>query len=286
MFFPKNKKCIEKQSAAEKLLIQLETFQTLDQLGEGDEEKAMKTAYTNLWEVNGDIQYQNDQLRAFQIVLAAGEPLTPNQLLEAIRFNPDEPDDYDETFKLHQLEGLYHNFLKQNERGRLEFEHLSASRFVSELKTDRNEPIFSAIQNGRFMADFCVKAFERPEHSIWKVANVDLVDWSRRARETGFTLTDSEVSPMLIPPREITLHIPCPKFNFPWVLEAILYRARDLGDHFAERLLRDWADHCQTTAKDDHLSKIIALSQDKSSGFDGYLLMVGLGQFLDRFSIS
>lgn len=286
MFFPKNKKCIEKQSAAEELLIQLETFQTLDQLGEGDEEKAMKTAYTNLWEVNGDIQYQNDQLRAFQIVLAAGRPLTPNQLLEAIRFNPDKPDDYDKTFKLHQLEGLYHNFLKQNERGCLEFEHLSASRFVSELRTDRNEPMFSATQNARFMAEFCVKAFERPEHSIWKVANIDLGDWSRTAREIGFTLMDSEVRPMLTPPREITLHIPRPRLSFPWVLEAIPHQKTDLEDHFAERLLRDWAGHCQTTAKDDHLSKIIALSQNKSSGFDGYLLMVGLGQFLDRFHIS
>lgn len=290
MFFPKNKKCIEKRSTAEDLLKKLETFQTLDDLGEGDLENAMKTAYANLWEVNGDPQYQIDQLRAFRIVLAASQSLTPNQLLEAVRFNPEDPDGYDESFEFHQLEGLYHNFLKQNESGCLEFEHVSASRFVLELKTDHDEPIFSAIQNSRFMADFGIKAIERPGHSIWSISNLDLVQWSERARKIGFTFADSEVRPILTPTRKIALHIPRTKFNNPDALKSVLSRRfppePDLGTHFAGCLLRDWADHCQIASKDDNLNqRIVALSQNESTGFDGYLLMAGLGQFVDQFNI-
>lgn len=250
----------------------------------------MKTAYANLWEVNGDSQYQSDQLRAFRIVLGAREPLAPNQLLEAVRFNPEDPDKYDESFKIHQLEGLYHNFLKLNESGCLEFEHVSASRFVLDLKTDHDEPIFSTIQTGRFMTDFCIKAIERPGHPIWGISNIDLVQWSEDARKIGFTFAESGVRPILTPAREIALHIPRTKFNNPDALKSVLSRPfspkTNLRIHFAECLLRDWADHCQIASKDDSLNqRMIALLQNKSSGFDGYLLMAGLGQFVDQFNI-
>ncbi len=62
MFFPRNKKAIQRPGYAEKLLGELENFRSLENLpdGENDEfpgnekNKAIKAAYKRLWEINGD----------------------------------------------------------------------------------------------------------------------------------------------------------------------------------------------------------------------------------------
>jgi hypothetical protein len=105
----------------------------LDKLpdSEDTDDKAIKEAYKRLWTINGDDQYKDLQVRVFQIITGARESLTPKQLLEFAHFDPRNTDNY-ENIDLDELEGLYCNFLKTNNNGYLDFEHLSARIFVSE----------------------------------------------------------------------------------------------------------------------------------------------------------
>ena len=144
MFFPKNSKCVQRPEFAEKLLGDLKDFKTLDTLRDGENnqssgnenDKAIKKAYKRLWDINGgDDQYKDLQVRVFQIVTSALESLTPRQLLEAARFDPRNPGNCTKL-DLDELEGLYCNFLKTDSDGYLDFEHLSAEVFVSEMKKE------------------------------------------------------------------------------------------------------------------------------------------------------
>ncbi|QGA20938.1 hypothetical protein EYB26_008648 [Talaromyces marneffei] len=138
VFFPKNKKPVRSLNYAKKLLDELEGLKSLDKLPDREDDKfsdnenkeAIKAAYERLWNINGDDQYKDLQVRVFQIITGARESLTPEQLLEFALSDPRN----NENFDLDELEGLYCNFLEMNSEGYLDFVHLSARIFVFEMK--------------------------------------------------------------------------------------------------------------------------------------------------------
>jgi hypothetical protein len=149
------------------------------------EEKAIQYAYQILWDANADEQDSDLRARAFRLVLSAFKPLKQQQLLEAVCFDLDNPDSYEEYIDLSQLEGVYHNFLDISAEGCLEFEHLPPKTFVLELtKINCEDKVFSDIENHRYMADISIKALERPDHQIWKMAGIDLLHWASKLRNS------------------------------------------------------------------------------------------------------
>lgn len=186
IFFPKNKAAVRRPGYAKELLNELENFQSLGKLADGEYDESLKDkriedAYERLWNIT-DNQYKKYQIRLFQVIMGAFEKLTAQQLLEAVSFDPDNPDTYD-NFELDELEGLYCNFLKQDSRGFLDFEHISAKVFVSEMKDDSNKPIFSETESHSILADIAIKSMERPGHRIWIAAEIPLAYWGAQAKE-------------------------------------------------------------------------------------------------------
>lgn len=182
MFFPRNSDVVRTKTNAKELLNNLKDLKTLeilphDQRDDSRDDKmkmALKEAYEKLWAINGDGGRDKDlQIRLFQIITASFASLTPEILLEAVSFDSKNPDHYEELEKDH-LERLYSSFLKVNDQGRLEYEHLSAKKFVEEIR-DSDEAIFSSAESHRTMADIGICALERPFHRLWSNANIDLV---------------------------------------------------------------------------------------------------------------
>lgn len=152
MFFPKNENAVQVEEFTKQLLDELEKL-----LPEGKDDdipgnKKIKVAYSRLWAINGDEQYKGLQSRFFHIITNALESLTPQQLLEAVSFDPDSNKLVE--LDLDQLEGLYCNFLKTNSEGYLDYEHLSAEIFVSEKKKEGFGT--SAFQPQPFLARSCL----------------------------------------------------------------------------------------------------------------------------------
>ncbi|KAI1131123.1 ankyrin repeat-containing domain protein [Nemania abortiva] len=198
IFFPKNQKPIERRPYAVGLLDELEQPKSLDRMDKshddcGDEsadswKNELGKAYSRLWIINGDEQYEKFQRSAFRIVIGALESLTPRQLLEAVCLDQIIPGK-DTPLSLNQLEGLYHNFLKVNERGYLDFEHLSAKVFVSEMKKETGEETEEEMKkerkNLRFpkeecqhkLTDIVIKAIKEPSHLIWRDFEIGLSTW-------------------------------------------------------------------------------------------------------------
>lgn len=138
VFFPENNQAIRRHSHAMELMETLKDIKTLDdvphdqhdEFSDAQGNKAIKKAYESLWEINSDgNQYKKLQFRLFQIMTAAYEDLKPQSLLEAVRFDPDNPDEC-EDLDLEQLTSIYSGFLQVNSNGYLEYEHLSAKIFV------------------------------------------------------------------------------------------------------------------------------------------------------------
>ncbi|KAI1384900.1 uncharacterized protein F4822DRAFT_433439 [Hypoxylon trugodes] len=128
-----------------------------------EETKKIENAYRRLWNITDD-QYKKYQIRLFRIVMGSFERLLVQQLLEAVSFNPDNPSSC-EDLELDELEGLYCNFFRISVTGFLEFEHISARVFISELKEDgSNKLMFSAYENQYTLVDIAIKTIERPNH--------------------------------------------------------------------------------------------------------------------------
>ncbi|KAK6343699.1 hypothetical protein TWF730_011289 [Orbilia blumenaviensis] len=173
IFFPRNGKPIQRLEYAIELLKELEEFKSFKRLSD---EETLKTAYSKLWAINQDgEQYKDIQIRLFRIVIGAVASLTPSQLLEAVNFNGPE-------IGRDELEGLYYNFLEKNDEGLLNFEHLSAKIFLSELKMD-GEYVFGEEECRQIVADMSIDAIKNQDHQIWKKAGTNLMQWGLCAKK-------------------------------------------------------------------------------------------------------
>ncbi|KAI5924980.1 hypothetical protein F4810DRAFT_662291 [Camillea tinctor] len=280
IFFPKNKQPVELPGYADELLGDLENLQSLDKLigGEDNEspadekDNALKKVYSMLWNINGGKQYEALQIRAFQIVTAAFESLTPQQLLEAVLLDTDKFENY-QGLTLDRLKSLYCNFLRENSEGVLDFEHLSAQVFVSEMKTSdalkfsKSEnhhippetPIFSERESHRTMADIAIKVIERSDHQIWKAAGIRLVDWGTCAK----TILDGEEH----------------------ILDISKHRIYEMtaSKSFGAYLFRCWIRHCQMLREEDQFpQKMSSLFQNAPPGLKGWIFTQALSRWGPR----
>lgn len=221
---------------------------------------AIKKAYDSLWDINGDCGSDSDlQVRLFQIITASFKSLTPQALLEAVCFNPSQPEDY-EDLELDHIEGLYSSFLKVNSNGYLEYEHLSAKIFVEEIRDFDDEATFSSDKSHRRIAEIGICAIERPHHSLWTNSGIDLLGCREDvsalllmqdpalAREQKLKRYHSDPRPKRLP-QEWEKHPP-----------------------FGRYLLTYWLRHCLTLNADDQfLEKMGKLFRRAHLGFQGWV---------------
>ncbi|OTA90100.1 hypothetical protein M434DRAFT_398187 [Hypoxylon sp. CO27-5] len=255
IFFPRNKTVIRRLTYAEDLLKDLENPQSLGKLKDGedesvDETKKIEEAYRRLWNIIDD-QYKKHQIRLFQVIMGAFERLSTEQLLEAISFDPDNPDNY-EKLELDELEGLYCNFLRRNIHGDLYFEHISARIFISEMKTEgSNKLIFSQNENHRTLADIAVKTIERPKHFIWKAAEIPLADWGRHIKT--YLEIEKTFPPGVLVPQRLT--------------------SGSYSNHFGNYIFRYWIDHCGVFRRNEQfVRRICKFIQDAQYSLEAWAL--------------
>jgi Ankyrin repeats (3 copies) len=261
VLFPKNNRGISTKAKAKEMLNKLEEFANLEVINDGNEEKNINSAYEMLWAVNsgnGDEELQN---QAFHLVLCAYRPLTPNELLEAIRFDSGNPDEYREEIEKEHLEPLYYNFLRVNSQGFLEFEHISAKVFVTEMKEENSQlKRFSDLQNHRVMADISIKAMERPTHQLWSDAKIYLLEW-----EAGLSQPDTfDQTARLLKHNQAPADLDKNKLSE-------LRNMRHLTDHFGQYLSIYWMRHCRKIDSEG-TQRIWDLIQKRESGFQGWSL--------------
>lgn len=203
-----------------------------------------------LWQVNGGDQYRDLQTRVFQVITAAFESLTPLAVLEAICFDPDEPDQ-NETLDLDQIESLYSGFLKLNSKGFLEYEHLSAKMFVNGIKE------CSVAESHRMMANIGIAAIKRHSHQMWVDARVDLAGWAAQLHR-----------PLIARAQD-----PNAKVNF--------NIERDIRDgRCGAYLFRCWLRHCQTQCADDRfVQQMSDLFQGGHLGLESWIIIKAWGYY-------
>lgn len=182
VFFPENNQAIRLGSRAIELIAKLKDIKTLHAIPQDQNDKssgepgkmALQEAYKQLWEINSDgDQYKKLQFRLFHVLTGAFVELTPQSLLEAVRFDPADPDEYAELGP-DQLKSMYSGFLHINSKGYLEYEHLSAKVFVQDIE--------DLVKTSRpMMADICIKALQRPSHQVWADAGICLIAWKKEA---------------------------------------------------------------------------------------------------------
>lgn len=276
-FFPKNKNSIRRPGYADTLLEELENLQSLPKLADGedeslDETKRIEEAYRRLWDIT-DGQYKKYQIRLFQIVMGAFEPLSIQQLLEAVSFDPDNPNNHEEL-ELDELKGLYCNFLRPNIGGRLDFEHISARIFISEMKEEgSNKLVFSENENQYTLADISIKMIERPDHWLWEAAGISLVDWGREAKE--YLEMEKVLSTEVMVDESRRNHI-----------NRILF-----SNHFGSYIFRWWVAHCQPFRRNDQfIQRIYKFIRDTKSSLEAWVLYDiasrTSGRFFDAMALS
>lgn len=171
-FNPNHDSIIFKKTAEEKLQM-LETASKLPTTMKGDDE--MTQVYQKLWEANGDGDENRKlhQIRVFRFVLAAKEPLTCQQVLEAVRFDPEAPEEHNEEIDMTYLRKLYHNFLREGRRV-LEFEHVSAKTFILEMQDMGSKKSLFAdqLQNHSTVAETSLLLIRNPDHMLWKTTRL------------------------------------------------------------------------------------------------------------------
>lgn len=219
-----------------------------------DETKKIEEAYRQLWDITDD-QYKKYQIRLFQIVMGTFKPLSIQQLLEAVSFDPDNPNNY-KKLKLYELEELYCNFLQPDSEGHLDFEHISARIFISEMKEKgSNNLMFSEDKNQYTLADISIKIIERPDHGIWEAAGISLVDWGREAKK--YLEMEKVLSTELMVDWSRHDHI------------------RDilLSNHFGTYIFRWWVTHCQPFRRNDQfIQRIYKFIRDTKSSLEAWVL--------------
>jgi len=257
---------------ADEQLERLEKLETLDGLKHREEGKELGRAYKMLWAANSDEQDKKLQVLAFRLILCAYTPLKPQNLVEALRFDPDKPENYELEIDLPRVEGLYHNFLRTDSRGFLDFEHMSAKAFVLDMRAEDNKSrIFSDVDNHRAMMDISLKLMDRPEHQLWQCGGIQLRQWQSQLSDPDhFTQTEM-----------LRQHF----FTDEGVLSSLDESGlRDLGEtilfgeHFSQYLLTHWTRHCHRTCLEDRTStvRVVAVLQNPVSGFQGSSLALGI----------
>ncbi|KAI0514661.1 hypothetical protein F5B22DRAFT_610279 [Xylaria bambusicola] len=258
IFFPVNQKPIRQPGYAQKLLAELENPKTLTELAKrqgidnnnlADTSKyRLGEAYRTLWNIAGGEQYGDLQTSVFQIVLGAFRALTPSELLEAVCLaNPDA------SFELDELKGVYCNFLKVNNSGGLDFEHLSARIFVSELKKEGSVDLMFCERECRHMlTDIVIKAIEKHKHPIWSCHQIDLIDWGSCAR--GMLRSKYVEDPVKVGWRRMV--------------------ATGLDSaHFGQYVLDMWTLHCSIgQIQGPSMERFISLCQNAEPSLEGLLL--------------
>ena len=270
VFFPLRH--IYRPEYAERQIERLAKLESLDGLKHDEEAKELGRAYEMLWAANADEQDEKLQILAFRLVLCAYIPLTPQQLVEALRFDPDKPENYESGIDLPQVEGLYHNFLRTDSDGFLDFEHISAKVFVLNVKSDDNHrQIFSDFDNHRVMADISLQLIERPEHQLWQCAGIQLRQWqSHLSNPHHFRELKGIVS-----------HSSCFDGKFINALSSFglqkLGRAVRVDNHFVQYLMFHWTRHCYRTCLEDmnFTRRLVDVLQNSASGIQGWSLALG-----------
>ena len=273
ILFPSNSRVLTSQEHAEELLRDLKAFKRLDKLGTGDlpdteRHKALQISYRKLWEFNGDDQYKDLQTRIFHVAMGALEPLTPEALFEAVRFNAENPTNLNKL-KFTAFEDTYCNFLKTNRSGHLEFEHQSAKVFVSEMKDpDSDKLIFSEKECNRVLANMAIGAIKSPGHVIWNLAGVRLVDWGTEVKTSLHAKRDSKQHVEKLLPR-----------NKRWAGYGENGFSDNSGhdelyaNHFGTYLFWNWLQHCQELRDEENfVQRMAKLFRDAHPGLEGYVL--------------
>ncbi|KAI0418533.1 hypothetical protein F5X98DRAFT_373681, partial [Xylaria grammica] len=274
IFFPKKGKRIRQEEYASKLLKELVNLETLDRVENNASvdnwKNGLRGAYKRLWDINGDEQYKPFQLSVFQVVLGAYKPLTPQQLLEAVCLASTNSEK-GASLEPDELEGLYCNFLKLDNKGCLNFEHLSAKVFVSEMKKENsNELMFSESECHRVLADIGIKAIAQPNHPIWRDYGIDLVDWGEHAKAT-LVYMDGRIYHRGFPKKGF----PDPEEERKWNNASKWTNIKEtITSAYLGRYLFDyWDSHCQRSRGCGELVyRMIALFRDAWSSLEGWIL--------------
>ena len=129
-------------------------------------------AYEQLWEANSRVRHKVLQPRLFHLVLCAFDDLTLNQLTEALRIDPEDPESYQKDLKPEHVEWLCHNFLVTNSTAGLEWAHQSAKDFVTHHMMEANTPVFSEASNHICMSKIALQLLSQIDHPAWNGLNL------------------------------------------------------------------------------------------------------------------
>ncbi|KAF3021627.1 hypothetical protein E8E14_014068 [Neopestalotiopsis sp. 37M] len=222
---------IAQSDVAKSKLEILESAQTLKELG--DEADLMNNAYRQLWKTNArDERRRCHQTRVFRFVLGALDSMTPQMLLQAICFDPEQPANYSCELDIDYIEKLYHNFLTLKD-GVLVFEHVSAKAFILELDGQENAaPNFAngALNHG-VIAKTSLLLLQDPKHTIWVGSGINWDKYPRTMDQSQFLCLRIGEHPF--EPSEYEL--------MPRVID------RSLGTY----VVRNWYRHCSHLMESD-----------------------------------
>ncbi|KAI0144928.1 hypothetical protein BJ166DRAFT_502832 [Pestalotiopsis sp. NC0098] len=181
VFFNPNRKSIVLKRTAKEMLEMLESGKALPPASQDDD---IAQVYQKLWDINGDGNQNRKlhQMRVFRFVLAAEGPLNIYTLLDAIRFDPKVPEEYAKEIELPYLETLYHNFLRE-QRGYLEFEHVSAKTFILEMQdSDNKQTLFAdELENHRTIAETSILLLSKSSLKPLVEIYTDTFEWLGRS---------------------------------------------------------------------------------------------------------
>ena len=172
---------------------------------------------------------------------------------------------YETAYRCHLRVTLYHNFLKVDSRGTLNFEHHSAKVFVSKIKGDRSsEPMFTKSKCNRLLANLITKGIEQPEHSIWSRFKINLDAW--RPIMSGLIISKrSEWSSLKSQPE----HFRDEKDDI---------HCKIISARFSKYIMVNWVGHwsdCRDDAK--FVYNIIGVSLNAGPSLEGLILSTAAG---------
>ena len=157
---------VQGEPRARKLLDEMKS--SASESREGTEQ--MTAAFRRLWDFNHFVELEDSRTRLFRLVLCSFEPLSLQQLTEALRMNFDADDNYNEDLSIQQVRTLFSNFLIENVKDNVEFVHDSARSFVEEMTdptTSESLP-FAERDNHYCMAQLYIRAMKPSPHKLWE----------------------------------------------------------------------------------------------------------------------
>ena len=159
-------KIVQGEPFARKLLIEMRS--SASELGSGL--KQMTAVYWRLWAFNYFVELEESRTRLFRLVLCSFEPLSIQQLTEALRINFGADDTYDERLSIQQVRTLFSNFLIENVNHDVEFVHGSARSFVEDMtdSTNGRTLTFAERDNHYYMAQLYIRAMKPSPNRVWE----------------------------------------------------------------------------------------------------------------------